>query len=255
MKHQHISRLEAHLEKLVEGTFAHLFGRKIRVQDIALQLARAMRDGVIPYQGQDSRPIAPDNYLIYSNPKIEAHLTQNYPQLPIMLCDHLIELATQSGYRIINRPIVKIFGDAQLELGKILVVAEHSNYKANSTAALQRVDIPQKTSKYAQLIIGETRSINLQDDVINIGRSPDNHIIVDDPHTSRNHIQLRLRFNAYWVFDSNSQSGTFVNDTRIIEHQLQSGDIIVIGKTKILYIEDDTSLDSDLDQTEAFDPI
>lgn len=253
MKHQHISRLEAHLEKLVEGTFANLFGRKIRVQDIALQLARAMREGVLPYQGQDSRPIAPDQYLIYANPKIETHLSQNYPNLTSTLSEHLIELATQSGYRIINRPMVKIFGDTQLDIGKIAVVAEHSNYKANSTAALQKVNIPQKTAKQAQLIIAETRSLNLEQDIINVGRSPENHVIIDDPHTSRHHIQLRLRFNAYWVFDNNSQGGTFVNGVRIVEHQLQSGDIIIIGKTKILYIEEDTA--TDLDQTEAFEPV
>ena len=35
MNDQHIARLEAQLERLVEGAFSQLFGKKFRAQDIA----------------------------------------------------------------------------------------------------------------------------------------------------------------------------------------------------------------------------
>jgi len=255
MKRQHITRLEANLEKLVEGTFASLFGRKIRIQDVALQLARAMKDGLITDTLETTRYIAPDLYNIYLNPKIHNHLMKNYPQLASTLSNHLVDLATQSGYRIINHPRVNLFSNTDLDIANVIVNANHSNYRANSTAAMQKVDIMSENTppKDAQLIIGESRTIPIETHTINIGRNPNNHIILDDPHTSRHHVQLRLRFNSYWLFDVNSQGGTFVNGAKILEHRLQSGDVIKIGNTQMLYIEDEPA--SDLDQTEAFDSL
>ena len=44
MNHQHIARLEAQLEQIIEGAFVNLFGKRIQAQDIALKLVRAMED-------------------------------------------------------------------------------------------------------------------------------------------------------------------------------------------------------------------
>src|SRR5690606_19807961 len=74
--------------------------------------------------------------------------------------------------------------------------------------------------------------------LITIERSQETDIILEDPYVSRHHAQLRLRFGHYTLFDADSQSGTFVNDVRIREHRLQSGDVIRIGATSMVYMED-----------------
>ena len=81
MNEQHIARLEAQLERLVESTFAHLFGKRIRAQDIALQLARAMEQNAVSDPRGDSRAIAPDHYAILMPSVTRQQLLQNQPAL------------------------------------------------------------------------------------------------------------------------------------------------------------------------------
>jgi pSer/pThr/pTyr-binding forkhead associated (FHA) protein len=56
---------------------------------------------------------------------------------------------------------------------------------------------------------------------------------------SRHHLQLRLRFGVYVLFDIRSQSGTFVNNNCRSRTPSQRGDVIQIGKSQLVYIEDD----------------
>jgi hypothetical protein len=66
-----------------------------------------------------------------------------------------------------------------------------------------------------------------------IGRSPDNDIIVAALGVSKQHAELRrTSAGRYSIIDLGSHNGTYVNGTRISEHELQElneGDIIVIG--------------------------
>ena len=64
-------------------------------------------------------------------------------------------------------------------------------------------------------------------------------MVIDDAYTSRLHAQIRLRFGQYVIFDTDSHAGTFVNEVRIREHCLRAGDVIRVGKTTIVYMEDD----------------
>jgi len=254
MDNQHIARLEAHLEQLVEGAFASLFGKKIRAQDIALQLARVMEDGVQPAQGSDPRLIAPDQYLIYAHPSVQTHLLERNATLPQSLADHLVELATLIGYRLINTPTIKFLADSQLDTGKLIINASYRNSPEHSTAALQHVVLPGLSKPHSPQLVLDGRLINLEQDVINIGRNRENQIVLDDNTVSRHHIQLRLRASAYMLFDINSQGGTFVNGVQIKEHQLKSGDLIRIGKTQMLYLEENSLSDSQDNPTQAFEP-
>lgn len=255
MNEQNIARLEAQLERLVEGAFANLFGKTVRAQDIALHLARAMEDSLRAAHGSDPRPLAPDQYLIYMNPNVQARFLQQ-PGLPQILSHHLVELATQAGYRLANAPLVKLLADPALELSKLIVKAEHTNRPENSTAVMERVALPGESPAPSnpQIIINGETTIQLKEALINIGRSRDNHIIIDDRYISRHHVQLRLRFGAYMLFDVQSQSGTLVNGVRVKEHQLRAGDVISIGKTQLIYIEDDPLSDSQVG-TGSFDSI
>src|SRR5262245_23325746 len=108
MNEQHIARLEAQLERLVESTFAHLFGKRIRAQDIALQLARAMEQSAVSDSSNDIRAIAPDHYAILMPSIMRQQLLQNQPALAQLLSEHLVELAMNAGYRLNTQPIVEI---------------------------------------------------------------------------------------------------------------------------------------------------
>lgn len=254
MNEQHIARLEAQLERLVEGTFARLFGKQIRTQDIALQLARAMEQSAVSDPRHESRAIAPDHYAIMMPSVMRQQLLQNQPALPHLLSDHLVELATLAGYRLNTHPVVEIIAHDELEMGTVTVIANHGKKKHSTTSVMQRVDVESvpHAPLNPQLLIQGKPAIPLETGVINIGRSRDNHIVVDDRAVSRYHLQLRLRFGRYTLFDIQSQGGTLVNEVKIKEHNLQTGDVIQIGNTRLVYMEDRPISDG---QTQTNDPV
>src|SRR5262245_38631055 len=96
------SRLEARVERLVEGTFARLFGDRLHPREVALQLARAMEDNATPTAG--GLPRAPQFYIVRLNPADAEALMQAEPALAERLGDELIELARQSGLVLATRP-------------------------------------------------------------------------------------------------------------------------------------------------------
>ncbi len=254
MNEQHIARLESQLERLVESTFAHLFGKRVRAQDIALQLARAMEDNALSDPQSDVRPAAPDHYTILMPSEMRQQLLQNQPSLTRLLGEYLVELAMNAGYRLNMHPVVEIVGNDELKIGMITVVASHGKKKNSTTAVMQRVNIEigPEAPRNPQLLIQGRPTIQLTLDVINIGRSRDNQIVIDDRSVSRYHLQMRLRFGRYTLFDTQSQAGTYVNNVRVKEHILQTGDVIQIGSTLLVYMEDHATSDG---QTQTNDPV
>jgi len=254
MNEQYIARLEAQLEGLVESTFAHLFGKRIRAQDIALQLARAMEQSALSDPRDEVRAIAPDHYSILMPSTMRQQLLQHQPALAQILGEHLVELAMNAGFRLNSHPVVEIIANDELKIGAVTVIANHGKKKHSTTAVMQRVDIDRNPTAplNPQLLIQGKPAIPLESDVVNIGRSRDNHIVIDDRSVSRYHLQLRLRFGRYTLFDTQSQGGTLVNNVKIKEHNLQTGDVIQIGNTRLVYMEDRPTSDG---QTQINDTV
>lgn len=256
MNEKHLAQLEATLEELVEGAFANLFRKRVTAHDIAMKLVRSMENSLRYSSDGDSRPFAPDNYAIYLHPTVQQQITANRPNLSQTLAEHLIDLVSKSGYRLSNTPFVQLLGDAKLDSSDVEVAASYSQSAEGGTQAMQVIPIEANTPKpkNPQLIINGERRIELKEPILNIGRSDDNHIVLDDATCSRHHIQLRLRFGVYTLFDVNSRSGTYVNNVRVTEHRLQTGDVIMIGSTRLVYMTEDEHSSRD-STTQTLNPV
>ncbi|MGJ3240545.1 MAG: FhaA domain-containing protein [Anaerolineae bacterium] len=241
MNEKQIAQFEAQLEQLVEGAFTNLFRKQVTAHDIAMKLTRSMENTLRYVQDDDVRPIAPDSYTIQVHPEVAAKLQQHSPELPSALSQHIVELVAQSSYRLNSQPIVQLVSMSDHDLNEVVVIAVHTTDTHHTTQAMQPIGVGHKKAPVnPQLIINDgERTVILSEPVLNVGRSDDNHIILDDSYCSRHHIQLRLRFGAYTLFDVNSRSGTTVNNVRVTEHQLQSGDVIKIGHTQLVYLVGD----------------
>jgi len=90
----------------------------------------------------------------------------------------------------------------------------------------------------AFLIIDGTRHFPLDRPVINVGRRLDNQLILENPHVSRTHAQLRVRDGRFVLFDLGSTSGTRVNGRAIKQHILQPGDVVTVANIRMVYGED-----------------
>ena len=253
MKNQYIIQLESQIEQLIEGTFAGLFGKRIRAQDIALRLARAMEDGLQITHGAESRPMAPDYYIICVHPDVQSHLQQSHPDLTNTLAQHIATLAESAGYQLQNKLQVSLSGNAELTPGDVTVQTKHTKRRLQKTIAMQAIkkaDNPRPPN--ARLVINNGRSIPLEGDIIQIGRHFENNVIIDDPQVSRFHVQLRLHAGAFFLIDLQSAKGTYANGIRIDQHRLQTGDSIKIGNTVITYVDD--APPPAIEQTQVYRP-
>ncbi len=80
----------------------------------------------------------------------------------------------------------------------------------------------------------------------NIGRRHDNHIVIDDVRVSRVHVQIRLRYEHYVLYDLTSTGGTLVNGPQVNECILNPGDVISLAGVMLVYVEDEPSTDHNL---------
>jgi hypothetical protein len=77
----------------------------------------------------------------------------------------------------------------------------------------------------------------LDHDPVQIGRSEDADVLLDDVTVSRLHAVVRRRPDGLYLEDNDSLNGTYVNRRRVETHRLADGDELQIGKFKLTYLE------------------
>jgi hypothetical protein len=112
------------------------------------------------------------------------------------------------------------------------------------------------TSKTVELMVGDVKKVPLEKKLkgylitphetifaltkkmINIGRDNGNDLIIDNLRVSRVHAQIREIGGYHVLFDLDSTVGTKVNNHRINQHTLATGDMIEIADVKLIYGSD-----------------
>ncbi len=87
----------------------------------------------------------------------------------------------------------------------------------------------------AFLIVDGKKVFIIEKDSFNIGRKKDNDIIIDSPHVSRHHANIRFTDNQYVLFDLESTVGTSVNGIRTQTAVLKAGDVISVGGVPVIF--------------------
>jgi sigma-B regulation protein RsbU (phosphoserine phosphatase) len=73
------------------------------------------------------------------------------------------------------------------------------------------------------------RTVSLNRDALNIGRSPDQDLILPDGFVSRHHAVIERSNGSYVLVDRSSSHGTFLNGARITRALLKPGDTLQFG--------------------------
>ncbi len=73
-------------------------------------------------------------------------------------------------------------------------------------------------------------------DIISVGRSRDNDIVIENLSVSRNHARIRNQDGKYILTDLNSANGTLVNGMRVTKTEIQDQDVITIGKHTLEFL-------------------
>jgi DNA-binding NtrC family response regulator len=83
------------------------------------------------------------------------------------------------------------------------------------------------------------RSIVLSQKHVRIGTAPANDVVLDDPHASRFHCEIRLTDEGYLLRDLDSTNGTRVGEVAVKEGVLHPGATIIVGETRIRFLADE----------------
>jgi hypothetical protein len=231
-----LAQLEVRLQALIEGSAAQIFPTRDAQDELVHQLLLAMQAGV-------KDEVAPNLYLL-TLPASQASALRQDSSLLEALAQTVQELAGESGLTFLSPPIVRVIPDADLKPGEIRVVTQNSIENLAETTdlvvepALNAPLVPVN----AFLIVDGTRIFTLNQSVVNIGRRPDNHLVIDDGRVSRVHAQLRAIKGRYVIFDLDSLGGTFVNDQRIHQSVLYPGDVISLAGLPLVFGQDETRL-------------
>ncbi|HET9391513.1 MAG TPA: AAA family ATPase [Steroidobacteraceae bacterium] len=71
-----------------------------------------------------------------------------------------------------------------------------------------------------------------------VGRTPDNDLQIDSRFVSRHHCQIITTVNSCVIEDLNSTNGIYVKSKRVRRHYLNDGDVVVIGKHELIYVDE-----------------
>jgi general secretion pathway protein A len=71
-----------------------------------------------------------------------------------------------------------------------------------------------------------------------VGRTPDNDVQIDSRFVSRHHCQIITTEHSCVVEDLNSTNGIYVKSNRVRRHYLNDGDVVLVGKHELIYIDE-----------------
>ena len=71
-----------------------------------------------------------------------------------------------------------------------------------------------------------------------IGRTSDNDLQIDSKFVSRHHCQIVTSADGSVLEDLNSTNGVYLKSKRVRKHHLNDGDVIVLGKHEIMYLDE-----------------
>jgi pSer/pThr/pTyr-binding forkhead associated (FHA) protein len=82
-----------------------------------------------------------------------------------------------------------------------------------------------------------TLVIPVTSEVMHIGRGLSAELRLDETSVSRRHAILVPRPSGARILDDRSSNGTFVNGRRVQQVDLRNGDVIVLGRVVLRYLE------------------
>lgn len=234
-----LSRFEAFMENIVEGSVARLFRSPVQPAEIAKRLERAMEANQTV---SVRRILVPNYYRAFLNPQDFEAFKPIRTEVEREMATYLAELAQERGFSMVEHPRVELVADAGVPRRTIQVVAETQAAPAAPNQSGDTQVIPAQVAAApaarARLLLTTptgTHVIPLDSTSMTIGRGLNNDIILEDARVSRNHAQLRYKSRRFWLTDLGSTNGTFVNGEPVTERALRDGDVISLGGLELTF--------------------
>ena len=246
------NRLEARLQRLIEGSTARLFSSPDTKALLASRLVEAMQAEVV--FGNGDQLLAPAIYTIRTNPEHAAVLKSNETLID-ELSAALQHAAAESGIELAGKPVLHIVPEDGLAPQEFRVRCAGIGEVLARTQSLRKIEsvVDHQIPPGSFLIVAGAEIFPLKLPIINIGRKSDNHLVVEHPQVSRRHAQLRAISGQYHFFDLGSTGGSKINGVDVKTATLSAGDVITLaGIVPLIYGQDEE--EHPATQTQEFRP-
>jgi len=231
------SGLEEGISAVLSDALGKLVIDRDALGDVGRRLAQEITRGA--RTDDRGRTFSPDQFTLTFHPGQIALFASQLPQAQASLAEGLADLLAQHGMTVIHPPHVTLASDPTLASREIRAISWHSRDPLTFSALIETPAEPtDEPPPGAFLVVDGKRHFPLSAPVTSIGRRLDNHLVLDDPHVSRTHAQLRSQRGKFVLVDLNSTGGTLVNGNVIRQHTLKPGDVITIAGIELIYGQD-----------------
>ena len=203
------------VEKRIETGIGSVFARlsKAELQPVELtQAIRSTMDQAADAVDKD-RVLVPHLYKILVSPTDLPRVT---PGILSAVQLEVAKYAAKQGYRLASNLELQVAPDHHVPRGQVKV-----GYAVLSQSV-----------SWAPALIVDGKRISLKTGVTTVGREDVADIAIDDRGMSRIHFEIAWNGEVAAIRDRQSTNGTFVDDARISEIVLRSGNVIKAGRSE-----------------------
>jgi pSer/pThr/pTyr-binding forkhead associated (FHA) protein len=244
-----IDQFEQLLEHTIEEKLFVWLPKQTPLQDALIQILTVVAESQEtgknhPNMADYMIKVSPEDYSIWFSNQIDL----------VNFSRTLMDYSRKVGMELPKPPAFHIISDPSQESGAFDIHPIMPEQDASDTQYLGSISNPptEKSTQslspsdiHAYLTNSENEIFTLTKPVTNIGRRDDNDIIIPDQKVSRQHAQIRWAHQHYMIFDLDSTGGTFVNNQKICQATLASGDVISFAGELMIYGEDIIVSDSE----------
>ncbi len=206
-----LDKVEKRIETSIGSVFARLSKAELQPVEIS-QAVRSTMDQAAAALDKD-RVLVPHLYKVLVAPTDFPRVT---PGILSAVQLEVAKYAAKQGYRLASNLELQVVPDPQVPRGQVKVGYAVLNRTVNWTPAL----------------IIDGRRISLKTGVTTVGRDETADIAIDDRGLSRIHFEIAWNGEVAAIRDRQSTNGTFLDDARISEVVLRSGNVIKAGRSE-----------------------
>ena len=206
-----LDKVEKRIETSIGSVFARLSKAELQPVEIS-QAVRSTMDQAAAALDKD-RVLVPHLYKVLVAPTDFPRVT---PGILSAVQLEVAKYAAKQGYRLASNLELQVVPDPQVPRGQVKVGYAVLNQSVNWIPAL----------------IIDGRRISLRTGVTTVGRDESADIAIDDRGLSRIHFEIAWNGEVAAIRDRQSTNGTFLDDVRISEVVLRSGNVIKAGRSE-----------------------
>ena len=105
-----------------------------------------------------------------------------------------------------------------------------------------------QTPPYKAFIVMDAQLFLIDKPLTSIGRNVNNDLVIQNPQVSRVHAEIRFCDGEFVIADLDSTAGIYVNNVKVKQGKIHSGDLILIGGTPLMFLDEKDPVYKDLDK-------